>query len=86
MFMILQDIKHDIVTEVEIVNVGVSDLYDITTNVIYEFETTGSKKGQKRVNKIYKQTNVEIIVIDVKDLPDDIFQRYLKLKGYVIPD
>ena len=86
MFMILREMKHDIVTEVEIVNVGFGDLYDISANVLYEFETTGSKKVQKRVNEIYKQTNMEIIVIDVKDLPDDIFQRYLKLKEYVIPD
>ena len=86
MFMILRDLKHDVTTEVEIVNVGVCDLYDISTNVIYEFETTGSKKVQKRVNEIYKQTNMEIIVIDVKELPDDIYQRYLKLKEYVVPD
>ena len=86
MFMILRELKHDIVTEVEIVNVGFGDLYDISTNVLYEFETTGSKKVQKRVNEMYKRTNMEIIVIDVKELPDDIFQRYLKLKEYVIPD
>ena len=58
MFMILREMKHDVVTEVEIVNVGVVDLYDIITNVLYEFETTGSKKVQKRVNEIYKQTNM----------------------------
>ena len=86
LFMILRDLKHDVVTEVEIVDVGIGDLYDISVNVLYEFETTGSKKVQKRVNEIYKQTNIEVIVIDVKDLPDDLFQRYLKLKEYVIPD
>jgi hypothetical protein len=41
---------------------------------------------QKKINDIYKSTGTEIIVIDVKDLPNDIFQRYLKLKEYVIPD
>ena len=86
MFFILREMKHDVVTEVEIVNVGVGDLYDLTTGVLYEFETTGSKKAQRRVNEIYKQTKMEVIVIDVKDLPDDIFQRYMKLKEYVIPD
>ena len=84
--MILRDLKHDVVTEVEFVDVGIGDLYDISVNVLYEFETTGSKKVQKRVNEIYKQTNIEVIVIDVKELPDDLFQRYLKLKEYVIPD
>ena len=80
------DIKHDVVSEVEIVDVGFSDLFVITANVLYEFETTGSKNKQKRVNEIYKQTNMEIIVIDVKELPDDLYQRYLKLKEYVVPD
>ena len=86
MFFILRELRHDVTTEVEIVNVGVCDLYDITTGVIYEFESFGSKKTQRRVNEIYKHTGNEIIVIDVKDLPDDIFQRYLKLKEFVIPD
>jgi len=86
MFFILRELKHDVVSEVEIVDVGFGDLYDITTNVFYEFETSGCKSVQRRVNEIYKQTGVEIIVIDVKELPDDIFQRYLKLKEYVIPD
>ena len=86
MFYILRELKHEVASEVEIVNVGVCDLYDITTNVIYEFETTGSKKVQKRVNEIYKQTNMEIIVIDVKELSDDFYQRYLKLKEYIVPD
>jgi len=86
MYFILRELKHDVITEVEFVNVGFGDLYDITVNVLYEFETTGSKKIQKRVNEIYKQTGIEIIVIDVKNLPDDIFQRYLKLKEYIVPD
>jgi len=86
LFMILRELKHDVVTEVEFVDVGFGDLYDITVNVLYEFETTGSKKKQKRVNEIYKQTGVEVIVIDVKELQNDIFQRYLKLQKFVIPD
>lgn len=86
MYMILRELKHDVVSEVEIVNVGVCDLIDISVNVIYEFETIGCKKKQRRVNEIYRQTGIEVIVIDVKELPDDIYQRYLKLKEYVIPD
>ena len=85
-FMALRELKHDVVSEVEIVDVGVGDLFDITAKVLYEFETTGGKKKQQKVNDIYKQTGVEVIVIDVRELPDDIFQRYLKLKKYVIPD
>ncbi len=86
MFMILRDLKHDVLSEVEIVGVGVCDLFDISVKVIYEFETTACKSVQRRVNEIYQQSGVEVIVIDIKELPDDIFQRYMKLKEYVIPD
>jgi len=86
MFFALRELKHNVVSEVEVVNVGICDLYDISTKVIYEFETTGSKKAQQRVNEIYKYTGNEVIVIDVKELPDDIFQRYLKLKEFIVPD
>jgi len=86
MFFILRELKHDVVSEVRIVDVGYGDLFDISTNVFYEFETTGCKSVQRRVNDIYRQTGVEIIVIDVQDLPDDIFQRYFKLKEFVVPD
>jgi hypothetical protein len=86
MFFILREFKHDVVSEVRIVDIGYCDLFDISTNVIYEFETSGCKSVQRRINEIYKQTGVEVIVIDVQDLPDDIFQRYLKLKEFVIPD
>ena len=86
MFFILRELKHNVVTEVEIVGVGTGDLLDIDAKVLYEFETTGTKNVQRKVNEIYKQTGIEVIVINVKEVPDDIFQRYLKLKEYVIPD
>ena len=86
LYFVLRELKHNVVSEVEIVDVGFCDLYDISTRVIYEFETTGSKKVQRRVNEIYQHTGNEVIVIDVKELPDDIFQRYMKLREYVIPD
>ena len=86
MFYILNELDHDVVAECNIVGVGRLDLFDVTTRVIYEFETTGCKSVQQKVNDIYKQTGIEVIVIDVKDLPEDIFQRYLRLREYVIPD
>ena len=86
MFLILRDIHHDVVSEVEILGVGRSDLYDITTKVIYEFETSGSKSYQRKMNEIYEQTGIEVIVVDVTILPTDIFQRYMLLQEYVRPD
>jgi hypothetical protein len=86
MFYILSELNHEIISECNIIGVGRLDLYDTTTRTVYEFETSGCKSVQQKVNDIYKQTGVEIIVIDVKELPDDIFQRYLKLREFVIPD
>jgi hypothetical protein len=86
MYYILSELNHNIVTECNIIGVGRLDLYDVTTRVIYEFETSGGKYWQNKINDIYKQTGVEIIVVDVKELPDDIFQRYLKMREFVIPD
>jgi hypothetical protein len=86
MFYILSELNHDIVTECTIVGVGRLDLYDITTQTIYEFETSRSPKYRQKAKEIYRQTGVEVIVIDVRKLPDDIFQRYLKLREYVVVD
>jgi len=86
LFMILRGLKHDVVSEAQIVGVGFCDLFDISVRVIYEFETSHCKKVQRRINSIYRQTGIEVIVIDVQELPDDIFQRYLKLKEFVVPD
>jgi hypothetical protein len=86
LYYILSEMDHDVVSECQIVGVGRIDIYDVTVRVIYEFESSHSMNKRRKENEIYKQTGVEIIVIYVKDLPDDIFQRYLKLKEYVIPD
>ena len=65
---------------------GRVDLFDITSQTIYEFETSVSPKYRKEANEKYRQSGVEVIVVDINSLPDDIFQRYLKLKEYVILD
>jgi hypothetical protein len=86
MFYILSELNHYIVTECNIVGVGRIDLYDITTSTIYEFESSTSINKRRKENEIYEQTGFEVIIILIKDLPDDIFQRYLKLGEYVIVD
>ena len=86
MFYILSELNHDIVSECQIIGVGRVDLYDITSQTIYEFETSHSPKYRKEANEKYQQTGIEVIVVDINALPDDIYQRYLKLREYVIPD
>lgn len=86
MFYALSELDHDIVTECTIVGVGRVDMYDLTAQVIYEFENHVSPKYRKEANEKYRMTGVEMIVIDINVLPDDIFQRYLKLREYVVVD
>ena len=86
MFYLLSELNHDVVSECQIVGVGRLDLYDISTKTIYEFESSSSINKRRKENEIYKQTGVEVIIINIKELPDDIFQRYLKLKEFVVVD
>ena len=81
MYFILTELDHDVVTECNIVGVGRIDLYDVSARVIYEFESSHSINKRRRENEIYRQSGVEVIIINIKELPDDIFQRYLKLLG-----
>ena len=69
---------HDVATEAEIKGVGRVDLYDISTKVIYELETNLSPKYRREANQKYIQAGVEVIVIDINELPDDIFQTQLR--------
>jgi hypothetical protein len=41
---------------------------------------------RRKENEIYVQIGVEVIIIFIKDLPDDLFQRYMKLREYVVTD
>jgi len=86
MFFLLSELNHNIVTECNIIGVGRVDLYDITTRTVYEFENSHSPQYRKEANEKYIQAGVEVIVIDLNILSDDIFQRYMKLREYVIPD
>ena len=86
LFFILSELNHDVTTECNVIGVGRLDLYDLTTKTIYEFESSSSINKRRKENEIYAQTGVEVIIINIKELPDDIFQRYLKLKEYIVPD
>jgi len=85
-FYILSELDHDIVTECSIIGIGRIDLYDKSTQTIYEFESSSSINKRRKDDEIYAQTGVEVIIINIKKLPDDIFQRYLKLREFAIPD
>jgi hypothetical protein len=86
LFYILQEYNHDVLTEFEIVGVGRGDVFDLTTKVQYELETSHSPKYRREINSKYLQSGVELIVIDCSDLPPDFYQVYMYLKQFVQPD
>ena len=83
LFRLLRKMKHDVVTEFEITGMGIGDVFDITTSVQYEVETTSYSKFIERRRRDYERDGVEIIVIPLKKLPIDIKEREKVLKEYV---
>ena len=77
--------NHDVICDYYIIGVGEADLYDLTTRTLYIFDSTKFNEFRKIINELYSDSEVEVITIDPDDLPDDIFQRYLKLREYIIP-
>jgi hypothetical protein len=73
-------------TEFEIVGVGRGDVFDLTTKVQYELETSRSPKYRREINSKYLQAGIELIVIDCSDLPLDFYQIYMYLQQFVQPD
>ena len=84
LFYILSELNHDIIVDFEIIGVGKADLYDLTTRTVYMFDLINLKEYQQRINELYEDSEVDVISINIEELPDDIFQRYLKLREYVI--
>lgn len=85
-FRLLREMKHDVVTEFEIVGMGIGDIFDLTTSTQYEVETTNSKPFCRKRAKDYVRMGVEIIVVPTKNLSRDWKERHKQLKDYVLPD
>ena len=83
LFRLLRKMKHDVITEFEITGLGVGDLFDLTTSVQYEIETTSYSKFLQRRKEDYARDGVEVIVIPMARLPEDVRGRERELEGWV---
>ena len=83
LFRILRKMKHDVITEFEITGMGIGDIFDLTTSVQYEVETTSHSKFLQRRKGDYSRDGVEIIVIPLARLPEDMKGREKELEGWV---
>ena len=86
LFYILREMKHDVLSEFEITGVGIGDILDLNTMTQYEIETRNARPTLERYNEKYKQTGIELIIIQTKYLPTNITKRYRRLKKYIVPD
>jgi len=82
-FRLLRKMKHDVVTEFEITGMGVGDILDLTASVQYEIETNSQPKYIRDRAKQYIRIGVEVIVIPLKNLPNDIQEREKALMEYI---
>ena len=82
-FRLLRNMKHDVVTEFEITGMGVGDLFDLTSSVQYEIETTSYPKYIRDRAKQYIRIGVDVIVIPIKNLPENNKDREKALKEYI---
>jgi len=83
LFRILRKLKHDVITEFEITGMGIGDVFDLTTSVQYEIETTSYSKFIQRRKEDYSRTGVEVIVIPLAKLPENVKEREKVLEEYV---
>ena len=83
LFRLPRKMKHDVVTEFEITGMGIGDVFDITTSVQYEVETTSYSKFIERRRLDYERTGVEVIVIPMAKLPVDLKERKKVLGEWV---
>ncbi len=58
-------------------------MLDLTTSVQYEIDTFFYSKSIQRKAEQYIRIGVEVIVIPIKNLPEDIKEREKALKEYV---
>lgn len=58
-------------------------MFDITTSVQYEVETTSYSNFIERRRRDYERTGVEVIVIPLGKLPVDLKEREKVLMEYV---
>jgi hypothetical protein len=85
LFFLLREIRHDVVTEFKIEGIGTGDLLDITARIQYEVETEKSIANINKAKEKYLQAKIDLIIIQIKKMPNDINEISEFLKPYIRP-
>ena len=85
LFYMLRELKHDVISEFELPETYI-DLCDKTTMTFYEFELTPtSPRLAVKVDKC-NYVGYDLIIIDCREMPDDIYQMRMFLEKFFVPD
>lgn len=84
MFYILSDLNHDMICNHYIIGVGNIDIYDVSARVLYILDSYHSEDYQNMIDELYPYSHLDVVAINIEELPDDIFQRYLKLRECIM--
>ena len=86
LFYILNELNHDVISDFNMKGLGNVELYDLSARTAYVFELHRLNEYRLEIDELNNGHDIDVIGIDTEDLPDDFFQRYLKLKEYVFSD
>ena len=82
----LKRIHHRCVCEVEVVDVGVGDVLDLTTNCLYELESEQSTANIMRRKNKFLQAGVDLIIIKLPLHTMDFGEIADYVKMWIRPD
>jgi len=85
LFFLLREMRHDVVTEFSIEGIGHGDLLDISARVQYEVESEKSIANSNKAKEKYKQSGLDLIIVQINHMPKDINEIGEYLKEYIRP-
>ena len=78
--------KHKVVCEAEIAGIGKGDLFDLNTRIQYEVETEKSIANINKMKEKYRQTGIDLIIVQIKKMPNDIKGMETYIDQFTRPD
>jgi hypothetical protein len=82
LFYILNELNHDVVSDFNINGLGDVEIYDFSARTAYIFELHRLNEYKMDIDELNNEHDVDVIGIDSESLPEDVHQRYMKLREY----
>jgi hypothetical protein len=79
-------LHHKAVCEIEIAGIGKLDVFDVSTQTIYELESEQYAVKSWHLKEKYKQVGVDIVIITIHELSDNLQEIQTYLRSFIRPD